>query len=154
VAAAVGVKRDDLSLLFLSRYAKKNKPSFSSCGSAKVAYLNLSGAIHEGESESDLAGNVTSIGSDTVCRCLRGIAQEPSFKAVLIHISSGGGAYTASDQIAHAVRLVKAAGKKVVVAMHGVAASGGYFVVRCARPGVARSTRATLTPRALAGPVR
>jgi protease-4 len=48
-------------------------------------------------------------------------------KAVVFRVNSGGGSAIASEQIRHAIKLLKAK-KPVVVSMGGVAASGGYWI--------------------------
>ena len=51
-----------------------------------------------------------------------------NYKALLLYVDSPGGGVTASDNIAHEVKRIKAAGKPVVVYMGALAASGGYYV--------------------------
>ena len=47
--------------------------------------------------------------------------------AVVFRVNSGGGSAVASEQIRHAIKLLKAK-KPVVVSMGGMAASGGYWI--------------------------
>lgn len=49
-------------------------------------------------------------------------------KAVVLRVNSPGGGVSASDQIHHLVTRLQAKGKKVVVSMGAVAASGGYYI--------------------------
>ncbi len=56
------------------------------------------------------------------------VVNDPEVKAVVLRIDSPGGGVTASDQICEMVKQIKAAGKKVVVSMGSVAASGGYYI--------------------------
>ena len=56
------------------------------------------------------------------------VAGDPNVKAVVIRVESGGGGVTPSDQIHSMVKRLKDKGKKVVVSMGGVAASGGYYI--------------------------
>ncbi len=62
---------------------------------------------------------------------------------MVFRIDSGGGSATASDQIWRAVKRLEAAGKKVVVSMGSMAASGGYYAAAGADAIV--STRSTIT---------
>ena len=62
-----------------------------------------------------------------VVRDLKRFGEDPSIKAVLIHVDSPGGGVAASQEIYEQVKKVKAK-KKVVVSMGAVAASGGYYV--------------------------
>jgi protease-4 len=56
------------------------------------------------------------------------VVDDSDVKAVVLRIDSPGGGVTASDQICEMVKQIKAAGKKVVVSMGSVAASGGYYI--------------------------
>jgi signal peptide peptidase SppA len=64
-------------------------------------------------------------------------------KAIILRVNSNGGSYTASDIIAREVRKTKEAGKKVVVSMSGMAASGGYYISADADRIVAEPTTIT-----------
>ncbi len=66
------------------------------------------------------------VGSE-MSKDLRELADDDDIKAVVIRVNSPGGSAIASEQIHHAVELVKAK-KPVVVSMGGVAASGGYMI--------------------------
>ncbi len=59
---------------------------------------------------------------------VRQIVDDEKVKAVVMRVDSPGGSPSASDQIYKGVRTIQAAGKKVIVSMGGVAASGGYYV--------------------------
>ena len=59
----------------------------------------------------------------------REVARDPKVRAIVLRVDSPGGGVTASDQIHEMVQRLKTeSGKKVVVSMGGVAASGGYYV--------------------------
>ena len=55
-------------------------------------------------------------------------AEDPAIEALVLRIDSPGGDPLASEAILRAVQTVKAAGKKVIVSMGSMAASGGYWV--------------------------
>jgi protease-4 len=59
---------------------------------------------------------------------LRKLATDPNVKAVVLRADSPGGDPLPSDLVAEAVRLLKEAGKPVVVSQGDVAASGGYWI--------------------------
>ncbi|MDP8229467.1 MAG: signal peptide peptidase SppA [Candidatus Electryoneaceae bacterium] len=63
-----------------------------------------------------------------IARKLRQATTDSSVKAVVISMNSPGGGLTASDIIYHEVQLLKEAGKSVVVAVDGLAASGGLYI--------------------------
>ena len=73
---------------------------------------------------------------------LRKLADDEDVKAVVIRVNSPGGSAAASEQIWHAVKLLKAK-KPVVVSMGGVAASGGYMISAAANSIFAEPTTIT-----------
>jgi len=98
-------------------------------GAHTVAVIIAEGSITGGPSEQDWSKpHPTSIGSDTMCAAIRQAAKDKTIKAILLRINSGGGSYTASDLMNREIVNAQAAGKKVVVSMGNVAASGGYFM--------------------------
>jgi protease-4 len=114
-------------------------------GKAVIAVVGGEGDIVTGRGGPP---SVTSIGtpmfaSDRVAAELDAIAQDKSINAVVFRVDSGGGSATASDQIWSAVKRVQASGKKVVVSMGSMAASGGYYVAASADSIVAN--RSTIT---------
>jgi protease-4 len=58
---------------------------------------------------------------------LKKLADDENVKAVVLRVNSPGGSAIASEQIWHAVKLLKEK-KPVVVSMGGYAASGGYMI--------------------------
>jgi protease-4 len=68
-----------------------------------------------------------SIVANTVCKDLEKLANDDDVKAVVLRVNSPGGSAYASEQIWHAVQMLKAK-KPVVVSMGGYAASGGYYI--------------------------
>ena len=94
----------------------------------EVAYIPLSGSIHEGASQRRYDGVCTSIGSTTTCRAIRSAAKNKRVKAIILHVDSRGGSAIASDLIDNEIIQAKLKGKKVVAVMASVAASGGYYI--------------------------
>ena len=66
------------------------------------------------------------IGKDVVDD-LNKLAKDDDVKAVVLRVNSPGGSAIASEQIDHAIKMLKEK-KPVVVSMGGVAASGGYMI--------------------------
>lgn len=56
------------------------------------------------------------------------VAYNRDVQAVVLRVESPGGSVTASDQIHKMVKEIKSSGKRVVVSMGSVAASGGYYI--------------------------
>jgi protease-4 len=59
---------------------------------------------------------------------LNDYADDSSIKAIVIRVDSPGGGVVASQEIYNAVKTAKKSGKKVVVSMGALAASGGYYI--------------------------
>lgn len=59
---------------------------------------------------------------------LRKIERSAEARALVLRVDSPGGTPAASDELHRAVRRVRESGKKVVVSMGDVCASGGYYV--------------------------
>ncbi len=81
------------------------------------------------------------VGSETV-NDLKELAKDDKVKAVVMRVNSPGGSAVASEQIWHAIKLLKEK-KPVVVSMGGYAASGGYMISAPASYIVAEPTTVT-----------
>ena len=66
--------------------------------------------------------------SSDVIRQLRKYAEDSSIPVVVIHVDSPGGGAAASQEMYEEINKLREKGKKVVVSMGSVAASGGYYV--------------------------
>lgn len=91
----------------------------------KVAVYYAYGEIID-QKTSMFATEHSIIGKNTVDD-LNELAEDDDVKAVVLRVNSPGGSAVASEQIAHAVTLLKAK-KPVVISMGGMAASGGYMI--------------------------
>jgi len=102
------------------------KPSSDSA----IGVIRISGMIVSGTDSGGLFAAVA--GSESVMEQLRRAARDPSIKAVVLRLNTPGGTTAASQEIALEVDRLRRAGKKVVVSMGDVAASGGYWIAsRC-----------------------
>ena len=93
----------------------------------KVAIYYAYGSIVDSESMNLLQGGGHCIVGKSTAEDLRKLADDDDVKAVVFRVNSGGGSAVASEQIRHAIKLLKAK-KPVVVSMGGAAASGGYWI--------------------------
>ncbi len=59
---------------------------------------------------------------------LKHVAKDKTVKAVILHIDSPGGSVSASDIIYNEVEKLKKSGKKVIVYVGQLCASGGYYI--------------------------
>ena len=79
------------------------------------------------------------------------VTKDKNVKAVVLRVDSPGGTVAASDQMHTHVAHLKAQGKKVVVSMGGVAASGGYYISAGADEIIAEPTTVTGSIGVIAG---
>ncbi|HVY83867.1 MAG TPA: signal peptide peptidase SppA [Caulobacterales bacterium] len=93
-----------------------------------IAVVQGEGAIVSGPEEHDLFSDGGNMNSDVVARALLDASEDKDVKAIVFRVSSPGGSVVASDQILNALRTARQRGKKIVVSMGEVAASGGYYV--------------------------
>jgi protease-4 len=68
------------------------------------------------------------VSSEKIVDELNDYADDSSIKAIVIRVDSPGGGVVASQEIYNAVRNARKSGKKIVVSMGALAASGGYYV--------------------------
>jgi protease-4 len=66
--------------------------------------------------------------SRRVVRSIRRFVKEPDVPVILLRVDSPGGTVTPSQEIYAELKRAKAKGKKLVVSMGTVAASGGYYI--------------------------
>jgi protease IV len=97
-----------------------------SSGKARIAIVHENGEIMTGKSSPGGLLSGATIGSTTLTRLLRKVADDPSIKAVVVRIDSPGGSATASDLIWQETMRLRTK-KPVISSMSSVAASGGYF---------------------------
>ena len=118
-------KDDEVAQLTLSDMI--NVKSKKKDDGEKIAIYYAYGSIVDSEAMNMLSGGGHSIVGKTTAEDLRKLADDDDVKAVVFRVNSGGGSAVASEQIRHAVKLLKAK-KPVVVSMGGAAASGGYWI--------------------------
>ena len=97
-----------------------------SSSSSKIVVYYASGEIFGAEGNMNGLNGEQIIGKNVV-EDLDALANDKDVKAVVLRVNSPGGSAYASEQIWHAVELLKKK-KPVVVSMGGYAASGGYYI--------------------------
>ncbi len=70
--------------------------------------------------------------SENIVEELNDYAEDGSIKAIVLRIDSPGGGVVPSQEIYNAVMNARKEGKKVIVSMGSVAASGGYYIASAA----------------------
>lgn len=117
--------------LDFASYAAETKPAPPEEETRFIAVIGVRGPILRGKSLDSGLGGDRAYG-DSVAEAIDRAARDRRVAAILLRIDSPGGSYVASDTIWRSVKMARAAGKKVVASMGGVAASGGYFVAMAA----------------------
>jgi protease-4 len=126
--AAVAKAGGKAELKTLTEYFAIAGSPWEGMGRPTIAFIQGDGGINDGKSEGGGFGGESSIGGDTVAQAFRDATEDEDVKAILFRVNSPGGSALASDQILQAIKKAQKAGKKVVVSMGDVAASGGYYV--------------------------
>jgi protease-4 len=90
-----------------------------------------------------LEGIIDDVAAARVASFAREVQKDDKVKAVVLRVISPGGGVGPSDQIHALIGSLKDAGKKVVVSMGDMAASGGYYVSVAADEIVAEPTTLT-----------
>jgi protease-4 len=96
-------------------------------GPDRVAIITVNGTI----ASSSGGGDIFSAGQLSAEDWIGQIEQatdDPSVKAVVLRVNSPGGGVVASNEIHGALTDLRAAGKRLVISMGDVAASGGYYI--------------------------
>ncbi len=87
-----------------------------------VAVVVAAGAIVDGSAPPG------TIGGESTAALIREARKDDKNKAIVLRVDSGGGSAFASEVIRRELELARGDGKKVVISMGGVAASGGYWI--------------------------
>ncbi|WP_036913338.1 signal peptide peptidase SppA [Prevotella sp. FD3004] len=128
---------NQLSLADMLNVKTKNKMD-----GEKIAIYYAYGNIVDSDAMDLLSGSGHNIVGKSTAEDLRKLADDDDVKAVVFRVNSGGGSAVASEQIRHAIKLLKAK-KPVVVSMGGAAASGGYWISSLANYIIAEPTTIT-----------
>ncbi len=123
-AAALAKAGPGAKVVKIKDYVRSRDPVLN----APVALVEASGEIRDGTAGDSLFGGNGGIASDDLSRAIDEAARDSAIKAIILRVDSPGGSVSASDQILHAVKKAQSLGKKVVVSMGSVAASGGYYI--------------------------
>jgi len=116
--SAKNLKKDD-KLVFVKHSSMIKVADTTKFDKNKVAIIYAIGDITDNEGEGIVA--------KTMVKTINDVAKDDKVKAVVFRISSPGGSAYASEQICHALTMLKAK-KPVIVSMGDYAASGGYYI--------------------------
>lgn len=107
-------------VMYLTSLITKGKatgPLTTLPGAGKVALMKIEGLL---------------VNTEHLVDELNDYADDSSIRAIIIRIDSPGGGVVASQEVYNAVKNARKEGKKIVVSMGSVAASGGYYIAAAA----------------------
>jgi protease-4 len=93
----------------------------------RIAVVEAIGSMATGESFTDPFTGMRVMGATTIANAVRAVRKDPSVKAVVLRIDSGGGLVIAADIIWRELMLLKEV-KPLIVSMGDAAGSGGYYI--------------------------
>jgi len=131
--SAKNLKKGD-NLVFVKNGAMSKVADTAKYDKNKVAIIYAIGEIADNEGEGIVSKNMV--------KTINDVAKDDQVKAVVFRISSPGGSAFASEQICHAITMLKAK-KPVIVSMGDYAASGGYYIAAMADKIVAQPNTIT-----------
>jgi protease-4 len=103
-----------VAIILLAALALSRDGGFMSLGSERIAVVYLEGVIFD---------------SKNINEQLKMYGEDPRVKAILLRMDTPGGGVAASQEIADQVKWLRnEKGKKVVISMGSVGASGGYYI--------------------------
>ncbi len=111
-----------------------------------IGVIYVEGVIVGGRGGAGLFADTAIAASEDLMEQLKDASEDPSIKAVLLRINSPGGSAPAAQEIGDEIDALKKAGKKVVVSMGDVAASGGYWLA-------AKADRIIANPATMTGSI-
>lgn len=93
-----------------------------------IALVHVEGVITSGKTAPMFMGG-SGAGSETLLRVLDRVGSNPHFKAIVLRVNSPGGTAAGSQEIYEKLGQIRArTGKRIVVSMGDVAASGAYYI--------------------------
>jgi len=114
---------EEVPLVTLEDYYPAIDRTLTAESGPKVALVTIAGEIVPGSEEEP--GYAT---ADYIADAIHDAGENKEIKTIVLRIDSPGGSPTASETIRRAVVKAKENGKKIVVSMGPVAASGGYWL--------------------------
>lgn len=123
-------QKDGLSALEESMSSELTETDNTQPKEPGIALVYATGDVVRGSSKRDAFGfgGDPQMAADDVSLSIREATKDDSIKAIVLRVDSPGGSYVAADTIWREVKWAKEQGKKIIVSMGDVAASGGYFV--------------------------
>lgn len=116
------------SLVTVSEYRRDRlRPRTWAPRPDRLAVIRLEGVMVDGKSAFDPLTGFYFAGAETIAAAMEKATSDPSVKAIVVDIESGGGLVTAAEKLWRQVQTTKKK-KPVVARIRGVGASGAYYV--------------------------
>ncbi len=113
---------DKIKFVSLSEYYDGTTLKKDYNANDKIVVIYAEGEINDSDSHDAV------IGGKSYVQYLRKARLDDKVKAIVLRVDSPGGSAYASEQMWREIDLIKKSGKKVVVSMGNLAASGGYYI--------------------------
>ena len=94
----------------------------------RIGLIHIDGIITGQKGEMNPFMNSGGASSETIVEQLEEAGKDSNIKAIVIRVNSPGGSAAASQEIFSAIQDYRQSGKKVIISMGDLAASGGYYV--------------------------
>lgn len=112
---------EEPELVSFSGYYASKKAALSGGGKKEIALVYAVGAIVS-------EGGEGKAGADDISAAIEEATKDNKIETIVLRINSPGGSPSASETIRRSIIRAKEKGKKVIVSMGPVAASGGYWI--------------------------
>ncbi|MEM9469312.1 MAG: signal peptide peptidase SppA [Pseudomonadota bacterium] len=103
-------------------YSSRTKPIVPNNTQNKVALINVNGTI------TDIADRQGGFDAYEIAQAIHEAGRDKGLETIVIRVNSPGGSPSASETIRRAIVKAQKRGKRVIVSMGEVAASGGYWL--------------------------
>lgn len=110
----------------------KKRKVLAGLGKAKIALVPITGVIVTGESSTGGVFFSSTTGSNSIVGTLKQIRKRKDIRGVILRMNTPGGTVAGAQEIYQEVQKLKKKGKKVVVSMADLCASGGYYIASAA----------------------
>lgn len=119
--------KDDIQFIKFSHYANKQKMAtqkadLAATNKKEVALIYIAGTII------DVSGSAAQADAGEIAAAINEATESKTITDIIVRIDSPGGSPTASETIRRALVKAQEKGKRIIVSMGPMAASGGYWI--------------------------
>jgi protease-4 len=95
---------------------------------SKIAVLNIEGMLVPGYGSDDPLFGKSIAGVASLIETINNIGYSDEYEALILRINSPGGSAVASDELWHALEMLRESGMPIIASIGDMAASGAYYV--------------------------